>query len=489
MLFPFDNTYARLPKEFFAAIAPTPVREPHMIRLNRELATTLGLDPDRLDTDEGLAVLAGNRLADGSQPLAMAYSGHQFGGFSPQLGDGRAILLGEVVARDGQRYDIQLKGSGATPFSRRGDGRSALGPVLREYIVSEAMAALGVPTTRALAAVASGEQVLREGYVPGGVFTRVARSHIRVGTFQWFAARQDHSNLQILADYVIQRLYPHLQQDENPYLSLLENVIERQAKLIAQWMQIGFIHGVMNTDNMNVSGETIDYGPCAFMDAFDPLKTFSSIDCQGRYAYANQASMAHWNVTRFAETLLPLLDDDQEQAIAKARSALDTFAAHHQAEVDKRFTAKIGIEGDGADDLQLVETLLAAMSAGNADFTLVFRHLPDALANDNDSGDGQVIELFDQPQAITAWLADWRARLPKSERGAAIDLMRRTNPIIIPRNHRVEAAIQAGEAGDFAPFHRLNDVLQQPFTASAETLEFEAAPLPSEVVQATFCGT
>lgn len=457
-----------------------------MLRLNRELATELGLDLARLDTDEGLAILSGNQLAEGSQPLAMAYSGHQFGGFSPQLGDGRAILLGEVVARNGQRYDIQLKGSGATPFSRRGDGRSALGPVLREYIVSEAMAALGVPTTRALAAVASGERVLREGYKPGGVFTRVARSHIRVGTFQWFAARQDHANLKILADYVIHRLYPHAQQAENPYLSLLENVIERQAKLIAHWMQIGFIHGVMNTDNMNVSGETIDYGPCAFMDAFDPVKTFSSIDCQGRYAFANQAPMGHWNLTRFAETLLPLLDKDQERSIAIARAALDTFANHHQTEVDWRFTAKIGIEGGNADDVNLVETLLAAMAAGNADFTLVFRHLSDALASGSDR---QVIELFEQPEAITAWLADWRARLPDSQREPAIDLMRRTNPTIIPRNHRIEAAIQSGEAGDFAPFQRLCDVLQRPFTATAETLEFETAPLPSEVVQATFCGT
>lgn len=486
MLFPFDNSYARLPQEFFASTAPTPVRQPQMLRLNRELATELGLDLAGLDSDEGLAILSGNQLAEGSQPLAMAYSGHQFGGFSPQLGDGRAILLGEVVARDGQRYDIQLKGSGATPFSRRGDGRSALGPVLREYIVSEAMAALGVPTTRALAAVASGERVLREGYKPGGVFTRVARSHIRVGTFQWFAARQDHANLKILADYVIHRLYPHVRQDENPYLSLLENVIERQAKLIAHWMQIGFIHGVMNTDNMNVSGETIDYGPCAFMDAFDPVKTFSSIDCQGRYAFANQAPMCHWNLTRFAETLLPLLDEDQERSIAIARTALDTFAEHHQTAVDRRFTAKIGIEGGDAEDVNLVESLLAAMAAGNADFTLVFRHLADALASNSDR---QVIELFEQPEAITAWLADWRARLPDSQRGPAIDLMRRTNPTIIPRNHRIEEAIRAGEAGDFAPFQRLCDVLQRPFTASAETLEFEAAPLPSEVVQATFCGT
>ncbi len=486
MPFPFDNSYARLPQEFFVLTTPTPVARPQMIRLNRALASELGLDVGRLDSPKGLAILAGNQLAEGSQPLAMAYSGHQFGGFSPQLGDGRAILLGEVVGQDGQRYDIQLKGAGATPFSRRGDGRSALGPVLREYIVSEAMAALGLPTTRALAAVASGEQVIREGYKPGGVFTRVARSHIRVGTFQWFAARQDHANLRILADYVIQRLYPEVQHVENPYLSLLESVIERQAKLIAQWMQVGFIHGVMNTDNMNVSGETIDYGPCAFMDSYHPLKTFSSIDCQGRYAFANQAAMGHWNLTRFAETLLPLLDDDQERAISLARAALDSFAEHHQSEVDQRFTAKIGIVDGDASDLNLVETLLAAMAAGKADFTLVFRHLADALASHDDR---PVIELFEAPDAITAWLAAWRQRLPENQRAAAVDLMRRTNPIIIPRNHRIEAAIQAGEAGDFAPFHRLNDVLQRPFSVAAGDRQFEAAPHPGEIVQATFCGT
>ncbi|MDA1165053.1 MAG: YdiU family protein [Planctomycetota bacterium] len=486
MPFPFDNSYARLPGAFFAAVEPTPVSAPVMIRLNHVLATQLGLDVARLDSPEGLAILSGNKLADGSEPVAMAYSGHQFGGFSPQLGDGRAILLGEVVREDGVRHDIQLKGSGPTPFSRRGDGRSALGPVLREYIVSEAMAALGVPTTRALAAIASGDSVRREALTPGGVFARVAQSHIRVGTFQWFAARKDHINLKVLADYVIDRHYPGARHDEHPYRALLCGVIERQARLIAHWMQLGFIHGVMNTDNTSVSGETIDYGPCAFMDSYHPAKRFSSIDHQGRYAFASQGPIAHWNLTRFAETLLPLLNDDTDQAVAEAESALDTFTGIHQMELERRFTAKIGIEDGNADDGTLLEQLLSAMAEGGADFTLVFRHLSDALDSGNDDN---VTSLFDQPKAITAWLSRWRTRLHNVDRHQAVALMRRMNPVFIPRNHRIEEAIQAGNNGDFAPFHRLNEVLQHPFAEQAVFAEYELAPAPDEVVHATFCGT
>jgi serine/tyrosine/threonine adenylyltransferase len=486
MPFQFDNTYAQLPDAFFGSVEPTPVSAPEMIRLNNELASKLGIDIGRLDSPEGLAVLSGNQLADGSEPLAMAYSGHQFGGFSPELGDGRAILLGEVVGDDGLRYDIQLKGSGTTPFSRRGDGRSALGPVLREYIVSEAMAALGVPTTRALAAVASGEKVQRECLTPGGVFTRVAQSHIRIGTFQWFAVRKDQDNLKVLADYAIERLYPDARHSDNPYVALLRGVIDRQARLIAHWMQLGFIHGVMNTDNMSISGETIDYGPCAFMDSYDPAKKFSSIDHQGRYAFANQGPIGQWNLTRLAETLLPLLADDPEQAVAVAESALDTFSTIHKTELEKRFTAKIGIEGSNEDDWSLVEALLAAMADGEADFTLVFRHLSDALESGNDD---DVIPLFNQPDAIIEWLTAWRTRLNNCDRSESVVVMRRTNPVYIPRNHRIEQAIQAGNNGDFAPFQRLNEVLQHPFTAQAKFTEFEAAPLPDEVVPATFCGT
>lgn len=486
MTIPFDNSYARLPEAFFVEVDPTPVSGPVMIQANVELAAELGIDTAWLESPDGLATLAGNQLADGSQPLSMAYSGHQFGGFSPQLGDGRAILLGEVVRDDGVRFDIQLKGSGLTPFSRRGDGRSALGPVLREYIVSEAMAALGVPTTRALAAVASGDNVRRECLSPGGVFTRVARSHIRIGTFQWFAARRDHENLQVLADYVIERYYPEVSEAEHPYLALLDSVINRQANLIAHWMQFGFIHGVMNTDNMNVSGETIDYGPCAFMDDYHPLKTFSSIDHQGRYAFTNQSSIGQWNLTRFAETLLPLIDEDQEKAIDAAKNALEAYAEIHHTELQRRFAAKIGIEQSDADDWALVEKLLTAMAEGEADFTLVFRHLTAALENNDDA---EVISQFDQPEKIVAWLAEWRKRLEHCDRTESVALMQSVNPVFIPRNHRVEEAIRAGNQGDYGPFYCLNEVLKKPYSIQPEFADFERAPLPGEVVQATFCGT
>ncbi len=487
MPFPFDNTYAHLPDGFYSAVDPTPVRAPEMLRLNRELAAELGLDVERLDSDDGLAILSGNAVAEGAEPLAMVYSGHQFGGFSPQLGDGRAILLGEVVREDGARFDIQLKGSGQTPFSRRGDGRSALGPVLREYIVSEAMAALGVPTTRALAAVSTGEPVFREGPTPGGVFTRVASSHIRIGTFQWFAARSDQANLKVLADYVIDRHYPEANNEDNPYEALLSCVIERQAKLIAHWMQFGFIHGVMNTDNMSVSGETIDYGPCAFMDKYHPAKKFSSIDHQGRYAFVNQSPIGQWNLARFAETLLPLLDEDQDKAIEKAQTLLESFTGIHKAELEKRLAAKIGIDAPTDGDWDLVESLLDTMADGEADFTLVFRHLPGALESGNDY---EVTSQFAQLDGITDWIGDWRTRLSNGvDHAQAIALMRRMNPVFIPRNHRVEEAIQAANEGDMEPFHRLNDVLQNPFTEQDEFADYEAAPESHEVVCATFCGT
>ena len=486
MPFLFDNSYSRLPGDFFSLVKPTPVSTPVLIRLNHDLATGLGIDTEKLDSPEGLAILAGNQCADGSEPLAMAYSGHQFGGFSPQLGDGRAILLGEVIGKDGIRYDIQLKGSGPTPFSRRGDGRSALGPVLREYIVSEAMAALGVPTTRALAAVTSGDQVVRQGFEPGAVFTRVARSHIRIGTFQWFAARQDNDNLKILSDHVIDRHYPEAQQEANPYRALLDGVIGRQANLIAHWMQLGFIHGVMNTDNMTVSGETIDYGPCAFLDNYEAGKTFSSIDRHGRYAFGNQGSIGHWNLTRFAETLLPLLDKDQEKAVATAEAALAHFPALYQAALQERFTAKLGIENGDTSDWNMMENLLSAMEEGEADFTQVFRNLPEAF----ESGDDHIVaRLFKQPETIVAWLTSWRARLQQLDPGQATALMRRTNPVFIPRNHRIEAAIQAGNRGDFTLFHQIHQVLQQPFTEQPEFSDYEAAPTPDEVVCETFCGT
>ncbi len=484
--FPFDNTYAKLPDLFFQRVDPRPAGSPVMIQFNRDLAGKLGLDVDGLDSPEGLEYFSGNRIPEGADPIALAYAGHQFGGFSPQLGDGRALLLGEVVGQDGVRRDIQLKGSGPTPFSRRGDGLSALGPVIREYVLSEAMAALGVPTTRALAAVATGDRVARESMLPGGVFTRVAQSHIRIGTFQFFAARGDWGNVGALADYAIGRHYPETREADNPYLALLAGVIEKQAKLIAHWMQLGFIHGVMNTDNISISGETIDYGPCAFMDAYHPAKVFSSIDQNGRYAYAQQGPIGHWNLVRFAETLIPLIDNDQEKAIELAEGALDRYPEIHGEALRARYAEKIGIESNSENDWELVQQLLSAMAAGRADFTLVFRHLSGAL----ESGDDELVEsLFSDSGAIVSWMKSWRERIPEDERANAVALMRRINPVFIPRNHRVEEVIAAAYQGDYKPFRSINAVLQNPFLEQSQSVEYELAPNPSEVVQSTFCGT
>src|ERR1700726_2199643 len=395
--FPFQNTYAALPDGFFARVAPTPVASPKLIKLNRPLATHLGLDPDRLSSPEGVEILAGKQIPDGADPIAMAYAGHQFGHFVPQLGDGRAILLGEVIDADGIRRDIQLKGSGPTPFSRRGDGRAALGPVLREYIVSEAMAVLGIPTTRSLAAVMTGESVLRETPLPGAVLTRVASSHIRVGTFQYFAARSDTEGVRRLADHVIGRHYPHLADAERPYHALLEAVITRQADLVARWLLVGFIHGVMNTDNTSISGETIDYGPCAFMDHYDPAKVFSSIDELGRYAYANQPRIALWNLTRFAECLLPLLSDEQDKAISEAQAELGDFVERFDAAYQAGLRAKLGLFTARDGDPLLAQELLETMARNQADFTLTFRRLSDAAQDP--ASDREVRQLFAEPAA------------------------------------------------------------------------------------------
>src|SRR5690242_13871085 len=401
--FPFQNSYSALPDSFFARVAPTPVAAPRLIKLNRPLAVQLGLDPDLLATAEGAEILAGKTLPAGADPIAMAYAGHQFGHFVPQLGDGRAILLGEVIDKDGVRRDIQLKGSGPTPFSRRGDGRAALGPVLREYIVSEAMFALGIPTTRSLAAVITGESVVRETMLPGAVLTRVASSHIRVGTFQYFAARQDTDALRRLADHVINRHYPELGTSDRPYHGLLAGVVGRQAELVARWLHIGFIHGVMNTDNTSISGETIDYGPCAFMDDYDPATVFSSIDEFGRYAYANQPRIALWNLTRLAECLLPLLSDEQEKAIDDAQSALAEFAEVFNAAYQAGLRSKLGLSTAREGDHALAQDLLDTMAKNQADFTLTFRRLSDAaLGPDHD---GSVRELFADPNAYDEWVA------------------------------------------------------------------------------------
>lgn len=488
--FPFQNTYAALPANFFARVAPTPVASPRLIKLNRPLAVHLGLDPERLSGPEGAEILAGQRVPDGADPIAMAYAGHQFGHFVPQLGDGRAILLGEVIDADGVRRDIQLKGSGPTPFSRRGDGRAALGPVLREYIVSEAMAALGIPTTRSLAAVVTGENVMRETPLPGAVLTRVASSHIRVGTFQFFAARGDTEGVRRLADHVIARHYPQVADAERPYHALLEAVIARQAELVARWLLVGFIHGVMNTDNSSISGETIDYGPCAFMDHYDPATVFSSIDEQGRYAYANQPRIALWNLTRFAECLLPLFSDDQEKAIADAQAALTNFAEIFSTAYQAGLRSKLGLFTARDDDPALVQDLLDAMAKNQADFTLTFRRLSDAALGP--AGDAAIRQLFGDPAAYDDWAAQWRQRISSEpqdprERQAA---MRAVNPAFIPRNHRVEAVIQAAvNHDDFGPFEELLTVLAKPYEDQPAFAGYADPPQPEQRVLQTFCGT
>ena len=488
--FPFQNTYTALPASFFARVAPTPVASPRLIKLNRPLAQQLGLDPDWLDSPEGAEILAGKRIPDGAEPIAMAYAGHQFGHFVPQLGDGRAILLGEVIDAGGVRRDIQLKGSGPTPFSRRGDGRAALGPVLREYIVSEAMAALGIPTTRSLAAVVTGESVMRETALPGAVLTRVASSHIRVGTFQYFAARGDTEGVRRLADHVIARHYPQAASAMRPYHALLEAVIARQAELVARWLLVGFIHGVMNTDNTSISGETIDYGPCAFMDAYDPAMVFSSIDEQGRYAYANQPRIALWNLTRLAECLLPLLADAQDKAIEQAQAILGGFAETFTNAYQAGLRSKIGLFTMRDGDEALVQDLLDAMAKNQADFTLTFRRLGEA-ALDAD-GDRKVRPLFADPTAYDEWAVRWRQRTRDEPQAPAARrlVMRAVNPAFIPRNHRIEAVIQAAVTrDDFAPFEELLTVLSRPFEDQPALSAYADAPEPHQRVLQTFCGT
>jgi uncharacterized protein YdiU (UPF0061 family) len=486
----FNNTYAGLPDRFYERLDPTPVAAPRLIRVNVALAERLGLDADALASPESVLELAGNRVPDGAMPLAAAYAGHQFGHFVPQLGDGRAILLGEVVAPDNARFDIQLKGSGRTKFSRGGDGRAAVGPVLREYIVSEAMAALGVPTTRALAAVTSGEPVYRETMLPGAILTRVASSHIRVGTFQYFAARADTEAVRQLADYVIARHYPDAAAAENQYRALLDAVVARQAALVARWLLIGFIHGVMNTDNCAVSGETIDYGPCAFMDTYDPATVFSSIDQHGRYAYGNQPRIAVWNLARLAETLLPLLDAEQDKAVEIAQETLAAFSPRFEAAYFGGLRQKIGLVAEQDGDTALVNDLLKVMAENAADFTLTFRRLGDAAADP--SGDGAVRALFADPTTYDVWASRWRWRLGEEGREpvAIRDAMRAVNPAYIPRNHLVEAALNAAiERDDLGPFEQLLEVLSRPFVERTEFDRYSLPPAPEERVLQTFCGT
>jgi serine/tyrosine/threonine adenylyltransferase len=473
--FAFDNTYARELEGSYVPWKAAQVAQPRLVKLNRTLAEELRLDCGVLDSEEGARIFAGNEVPEGAMPLAQAYAGHQFGGFVPQLGDGRALLLGEVIDRNGHRRDIQLKGSGPTPFSRSGDGRAALGPVLREYLIGEAMHALGIPTTRALAAVLTGEPVYREIALPGAVLTRVAASHIRVGTFQFFAARGEQAKLRRLADYVIDRHYPELKDHADRYLGLLERVCERQAALVARWMHVGFIHGVMNTDNMAISGETIDYGPCAFMDRYDPATVFSSIDTHGRYAYANQPRIAHWNLARLAETILSLIDADGNRAVERATEVIDTFPQRYERHWLGGMRAKFGLVSAEEADLNLATGFLAAMDGKKVDYTLAFRSLADAAL-----GEEQPIRaLFADPSAYDLWSQPWRARLARetaapSERAHA---MRRANPAFIPRNHRVEEALSAAvERGDYAPFETLLRILSRPFDDQPEFAEFAEPP-------------
>ena len=482
--------YACLPERFFARVNPTPVEEPRLLEFNLGLAAELGLLRPELDAGALAGIYSGNVIPQGAEPIAMAYAGHQFGHFVPQLGDGRAITLGEARSRDGARRDIQLKGSGRTPYSRNGDGRAALGPVLREYLVSEAMHALGIPTTRALAAVTTGEPVYRETALPGAILTRVAASFVRVGTFQYFAARGDVDGVRLLADYVIDRHYPDAKTEERPYLSLLRAITGRQASLVAGWMHMGFIHGVMNTDNMAVSGETIDFGPCAFMDSYDPAAVFSSIDVQGRYAYGNQPHAAVWNLARFAEALLPVIDASADRAAELASQVLETFAQTFSELSLAGMRRKIGLSAREDGDAALAEDLLDAMHRNQADFTLTFRGLCDAA--ETEAGSAQVRSLFLNPGDYDDWAARWRTRLTREEvdPGARAEAMRRVNPAFIPRNHRIQQVIDAAvERQDFAPFAELSAVLSRPFHLQKGFESYADPPKSGERVLQTFCGT
>jgi len=499
--FRFDNSFARELEGFFVPQQPAVVRAARLLFFNDSLVAELGLDLNSLDADDRAAVFAGNTLPDGATPVAQAYAGHQFGGFVPQLGDGRALLLGEVIDRKGRRRDIAFKGSGRTPFARGGDGKAAVGPMLREVLVGESMHALGIPSTRALAVAATGEQVYRERVLPGAVLTRVAASHIRVGTFEFYAARGDVDRVRKLAEYTIARHDPAFVDSPQRFLTLLQNVTERQAALVAQWMNVGFIHGVMNTDNMTISGETIDYGPCAFIEAYDPAAVFSSIDHQGRYAFGNQPNIACWNLARLAETLLPLLSDDPKQAVAMATEVIAAFPAKYRSHLLGGQRAKLGLRrgepDDDSADAVLVEDWLTLFHAERVDFTLGWRRLADAAAGD----EAPLRALFDDARALDAWLARWRERCASENGGEQqhfvivgierAKAMRTVNPYVIARNHRVEEALSAAsDADDLAPFERLLNAVSRPYDETHE-LALYAEPAPSAVTASyrTFCGT
>jgi uncharacterized protein YdiU (UPF0061 family) len=501
--FGFEHSYARQLPGAFVPWQPSPVPAPRLLFFNEALAAELQLDAAELRGDEGAVLFAGNALPDDAQPIAQAYAGHQFGGFSPQLGDGRALLLGELIDRRGQRRDVVFKGSGRTPFSRGGDGKAAVGPMLREVLIGEAMHALGIPTTRALAVAATGEPVVRDAVLPGAVLTRVASSHLRVGTFQYFAARGDLEGLRRLADYTIARHDPGLVGAAERYLGLLRAAAQRQAELIAQWMNVGFIHGVMNTDNMAISGETIDFGPCAFIEAYDPATVFSSIDHGGRYAYANQPLIARWNLARFAETLLPLMADADDEAsvkraVAQVTEVIDAFPAWYATALLRGQRAKLGLRAsasgaEDAADAALAADWLALLQTQSVDFTLAWRRLVDAAAGD----DSRLQALFADRSALATWLARWRARRAgddpdgRTSPAEQVAQMRRASPWIIPRNHRVEEVLAAASVDDdLRPFEQLLAALRRPFDEASE-FERYAEPAPTEVTAGyqTFCGT
>ncbi|WP_422823633.1 protein adenylyltransferase SelO [Vreelandella vilamensis] len=484
----FEASYTRLPEMLWSTCQPTPVKAPKLIAFNAALAARLGGgEPPDEATLAGW--FSGNQLPPGAAPVALAYAGHQFGNFVPQLGDGRAVLLGEVVDPQGQRFDVQLKGSGRTPYSRGGDGRAPLGPVLREYLVSEAMAAMGVPTTRALAAVTTGEGVVRQFVEPGAVLTRVAASHVRVGTFQFAALHQDHAALKALADHIIERHYPEVAGAESPYLALFEAVLKRQARLIAKWMGVGFIHGVMNTDNMSIAGETIDYGPCAFMEAFDPQKVYSSIDEGRRYAFSNQPVIAQWNLARFAECLLPLLDGDQETRVEQATAALRRFNDTFDPAWARISADKLGLAEESEQAAQMMAALEAQMQQGRMDMTATFDALTRYAQTANEENRDALLALTEKPDALAPWLDEWQRVQVAGQDEARKQAMRQANPVVIPRNHRVAEVIESAIEGDFAPFYQLLEVVTHPFDESREARQWAAPASDREQVLRTFCGT
>ena len=484
----FDNSYNGLPQEFFERINPVPVQDPQLIIFNDNLAKTLGIDESK--TRKQLAELfSGNVIPKGSSPIALAYAGHQFGQFVSQLGDGRAVLLGEISTPEQKHYDIQLKGSGQTKFSRQGDGRAPLGPVIREYIVSEAMHALGIPSTRSLAAVTTGEKVYRETALPGGILTRIAESHIRVGTFEYFAAQNKIENLKTLAEYTIKRHFPSLKDSTNCYLSLLEQVCDRQIELIAKWMGIGFIHGVMNTDNTSIVGETIDYGPCAFMDSYNPSTVFSSIDAHGRYAFGNQPSIAHWNMACFANCLAPLIDQDSDKAEEQAQEVINQFPNKMKVALMTVMCKKIGLKSTNSNSQETLQKLLSIMLDNESDYTLTFRYLSEII-----KGKGNTLfkKQFLEHKQISNWLKEWTDLIKDqslSKKEIALS-MESSNPVFIPRNHLVERAIEAAvENNDFSEMKTLLAILNRPYEEQSSYSDFMKPPKPHEVVHQTFCGT